>query len=311
MFTHTRVCVLVTHLCPTLCNPMDCVAHQAPLSIARTLEWVVIPSSRGNLPKPGLNLGILHWGGFCTIWATRLCFKFTHIYTHSIQNNQQQKWKWCGNIFWIAVGNRDENNRGAPFSGDRLRRVCLCMKGVAHSTALPSAKKNQITVAPELEPGSSEPFSSILHSSYDKCFSNMECCNYFPISIPFVFSVMVFTCFLPLIIIANYRSTLVIVKMSTSLKWEEFWNVEVCAARLKGRGQSRQCPEESDQRGEEAVSHWKDHFWGSRGTREAYGVIFKDFRGCLMEEAWFPGKEMLLGSESSALPELCDLGQNT
>ena len=88
-------------------------------------------------------------------------------------------------------------------------------------------------------------------------------------------------------------------------------HVEVCAAHLKGCGQSRQCPEESDQRGEEAVSWGKDHFRGSRGTRETHGVIFKDIRDCLMEEAWFPGEEMLLGSESSTLPELCDLGQDT
>lgn len=105
-----------------------------------------------------------------------------------------------------------------PFSGNCLKRVCLCLKGVAHSTALSSTKKNQITIAPNLELGSSVPFSSICHSSNDKCLLNVECRNYFPIRIPFV---MGFTCFLPLIIIANYRSTPVIAKMSTSLKWEE------------------------------------------------------------------------------------------
>ena len=109
------------------------------------------------------------------------------------------------------------------------------MKGVVHSTAVSSTKRNQITIAPNPELGSSVAFSSIFHSSYDKCFLNMECCNYFPISIPFVFlDVIVFTCFFPLIIIANYGSTLVIVKMSTSLKCEELWNVGVCAAHLKG-----------------------------------------------------------------------------
>ena len=45
-------------LCPTLCNPMDCVACQAWSSvhgISQTwvLEWVVIPSS-GDLPNPGI-----------------------------------------------------------------------------------------------------------------------------------------------------------------------------------------------------------------------------------------------------------------
>ena len=38
------------------CDPMDCVAHQAPLFMgilqARILEWVAIPSSR--IPDPGI-----------------------------------------------------------------------------------------------------------------------------------------------------------------------------------------------------------------------------------------------------------------
>ena len=38
--------------CPTLCDPMDFIACQAPLSMgilqARTLEWVAMPSSRGS-----------------------------------------------------------------------------------------------------------------------------------------------------------------------------------------------------------------------------------------------------------------------
>ena len=41
----------VTQSRPTLCAPMDCVAHQAPLSVhgifqARMLEWVAISFSR-------------------------------------------------------------------------------------------------------------------------------------------------------------------------------------------------------------------------------------------------------------------------
>ena len=51
----TCVCVcarLVTQLCPALCDRMDCIAHQAPLSMgilqARILEWVAMPSSRGS-----------------------------------------------------------------------------------------------------------------------------------------------------------------------------------------------------------------------------------------------------------------------
>ena len=43
-------CHLVTELCLTLCNPMDCVLHQAPLVyelLQAILEWVAIPFSRG------------------------------------------------------------------------------------------------------------------------------------------------------------------------------------------------------------------------------------------------------------------------
>ena len=44
--------------CPTLCNPMDYIACQAPslarILQARILEWVVISSSRGSsLPRDG------------------------------------------------------------------------------------------------------------------------------------------------------------------------------------------------------------------------------------------------------------------
>ena len=50
--------VLVAQSCPTLCNPMDCIVHQAPLSVgilqARLLEWVAIPFSRGIFPTQGL-----------------------------------------------------------------------------------------------------------------------------------------------------------------------------------------------------------------------------------------------------------------
>ena len=45
-------CCSVAKSCLTPCDPMDCIAHQAPLSMgilqARTLEWVAMPSSRGS-----------------------------------------------------------------------------------------------------------------------------------------------------------------------------------------------------------------------------------------------------------------------
>ena len=49
------MCVLVAQTCPTLCDPIDCVAHQASQSVgilqARLLEWVPFPSP-GDLPNP-------------------------------------------------------------------------------------------------------------------------------------------------------------------------------------------------------------------------------------------------------------------
>ena len=51
------VCVKVTQLCPTLCNPMD---YSLPGSSVhgifqeRILEWVAIPFSKGYLPDPGV-----------------------------------------------------------------------------------------------------------------------------------------------------------------------------------------------------------------------------------------------------------------
>ena len=55
---------LVTQSCQTLCDPMDCVAHQAPLSIgilqARILEWLAMPSSRGSSQLRDRNPGLPH-----------------------------------------------------------------------------------------------------------------------------------------------------------------------------------------------------------------------------------------------------------
>ena len=42
---------LVTHSCPTLCNPMDCSPPGSSVHgilQARLLEWVAMPSSRGS-----------------------------------------------------------------------------------------------------------------------------------------------------------------------------------------------------------------------------------------------------------------------
>ena len=50
--------VKVTQSCPTLCNPMDCIAHG--ILQARILEWVAFPFSRGVFPAQGSNPGLPH-----------------------------------------------------------------------------------------------------------------------------------------------------------------------------------------------------------------------------------------------------------
>ena len=57
------VCVLVAHLCPTLCNPMHC-SLQAPLSMgfSRQEYWSGLPCSPpGDLPKLGIEHASPAW----------------------------------------------------------------------------------------------------------------------------------------------------------------------------------------------------------------------------------------------------------
>ena len=55
--------VLVTQLCPTLCNSVDCSLPGPSVHgilQARILEWVAIPFSRGIFPTQGLKLSFPH-----------------------------------------------------------------------------------------------------------------------------------------------------------------------------------------------------------------------------------------------------------
>ena len=64
--THIYMCLYVHakafHLCPTLCNPMDCSLPSSSIHgvlQARILEWVAMPSLlQGIIPTQGSNL---HW----------------------------------------------------------------------------------------------------------------------------------------------------------------------------------------------------------------------------------------------------------
>ena len=68
------ICVLVAQSCPTLCNPWT-VVHPAPGSSvhgifqARTLEWVVIPFSRGSSWPMDRTQVFRVAGRFFTSWA--------------------------------------------------------------------------------------------------------------------------------------------------------------------------------------------------------------------------------------------------
>ena len=54
-------------LCLTVCDPMDCIAHQAPLSVgfSRQEYWSGLPCPPpGDLPDPGIEphlLYLMHW----------------------------------------------------------------------------------------------------------------------------------------------------------------------------------------------------------------------------------------------------------
>ena len=66
LITYVYVCLIYVYTCLycccaqsclTLCNPMDCIAHQVPLSMefSRQTYWSGLPfHSPGNLPSPGV-----------------------------------------------------------------------------------------------------------------------------------------------------------------------------------------------------------------------------------------------------------------
>ena len=68
------VCVLVSHSCSTLCDPMNCSPPGSSVHgilQARILEWVAIPFSKGfSQPRKWIRVSSIA-GRFFTIWATR------------------------------------------------------------------------------------------------------------------------------------------------------------------------------------------------------------------------------------------------
>ena len=79
MFVLT-VCVLITQLCPTLCNPMDYSPTGSSVHgilQARILKWVAIPFFRGSA-QPREQIQVSGFAGrFSTIVATRKALVLT------------------------------------------------------------------------------------------------------------------------------------------------------------------------------------------------------------------------------------------
>ena len=85
--------MLVVQLCPTLCDPMDCIAHQILLSMilqARILEWVAIPFSRGSSWPSDWTWVSCITGRFFTIWAIKKSHRKTFIPCNNIKTHA-----WC------------------------------------------------------------------------------------------------------------------------------------------------------------------------------------------------------------------------
>ena len=70
--------VKVAQLCPTLCYPMDCSLPYSSVHgilLARILEWVAIPFSKGSFQPRGWTQVTRIEGRFFTIWATGMPLK--------------------------------------------------------------------------------------------------------------------------------------------------------------------------------------------------------------------------------------------
>ena len=70
------ICLLVTQLCPTLCNPIDCSPRGSSVHgifQARILVWVANPFSRRSFQSRDWTQVSCIAGRFFTIWATGTC----------------------------------------------------------------------------------------------------------------------------------------------------------------------------------------------------------------------------------------------
>ena len=121
--------VIVSQLCPTLCDPMD---YSLPGSSvrgilqARILEWVTIDFSRGS-SQPRDQTWVSHVAGrFFTIWATRVILDMflttlnLHLYVWCFQEEVQLWFYWTGggegeDAFWLLWHNMSQFNKRERF----------------------------------------------------------------------------------------------------------------------------------------------------------------------------------------------------
>ena len=96
-----KVKILVTQLCLTFCNPMDCIPLGSSIHgifQARVLEWVAISFSRGSSQPRDWTWVSCIAGRFFTVWATReaLYLLMSCIickYTEKAFNKTQYLWE--------------------------------------------------------------------------------------------------------------------------------------------------------------------------------------------------------------------------
>ena len=128
----THVKVLVTQLCLTLCNPMDCslpVSSVHEILQAKIVEWVAISFSKGSFWSRDWTSVSCIAGRFFTYWATRKYNQWdykktghdwacahacTHAHTHT--NTLKECLLWCG----ICL--RHQGNSTTPICLDFLSK---------------------------------------------------------------------------------------------------------------------------------------------------------------------------------------------
>ena len=145
----------VSHLCPTLCDPMDCRPPGSSVHgilHAGILEWVAMPSSRGfSQPRDQIQVSDIA-GGFFPIWATRGAHQIRWLLSIKRKTNKQTKTAnvrvnisqdiekqepLCtddGNVMWRIVSRLSKRNLHSVFIAALFTIVKRCKQPKFPST---------------------------------------------------------------------------------------------------------------------------------------------------------------------------------